>query len=330
MIRTLLLVAICGLIIAHLLTNDTESFANASPFVDPIRTVAQPVGPNTGHHPLDLTELENPKPFHPLSNGTVVSPADADRKVATPYRDLQPETQLDLESDDDPRDLPWIASWSVADSFARQGQNCAVKYIKEGRDGTTIVTTSKSCESGMPHTRAGGRVIIPDSIPEPLRAEIIAHELIHIYQRRNPEAWATFYRRNWSFVFHKAPPSSMPASVVEARRGNPDTFMVPWPCWMGRYWPVPVYTNPKAPSLRDAVTIWWDEWQHKVLLEPPIAWTTFFGHPSQNEHPHEIAAVTIVASDTSTEAGRRLLNWWLTTGLLARSSRNVQDTPQDQ
>jgi len=307
MIQTLLTLAIVGLLVAHLWSL-TQHYTE--PFVNPLDTTPQPVGPNTGKVGLNLNELENPQPFHPLDSGLV----DPQREVATPYLDLRSDDQSDVESDDDPRDLPWIASWSAADRFARQGHNCAVKYIKEGRDGTTIITTSKSCEAGMPHTRSDGRVIIPDSIPEPLRAEIIAHELIHVYQRRSPEPWATFYRRNWSFIFHAAPPASMPASVHEARRANPDTFEVPWPCWMGRWWPVPVYTNPKAPALRDAITVWWDDQQRKVLLEPPPTWTAFFGKPAQDEHPHEIAAVMIVAEDTMSEAGRRLMNWWRSGG----------------
>jgi hypothetical protein len=161
--------------------------------------------------------------------------------------------------------------------------------------------------------------MIPDSIPEPLKAEIIAHELVHIYQRRHFDAWRLFYQRNWSFIIHDKPAASMPASLIEARRSNPDTFGVEWSCWMGRYWPVPIYTSPDQPSLRDAVTVWWDEWQHKILKTPPTQWTTFFGRPSQDEHPHEMAAVMIVAADTSSEAGRRLMNWWRTDGALIRT-----------
>jgi hypothetical protein len=220
-----------------------------------------------------------------------------------------PPPPYDEPQEDDPRDLPWIASWTVADRFARKGQNCSVKYTEKGRD-CTIITTSRSCESGMPHTRAGDRIYIPDSVIEPFRAEILAHERIHLLQRRDPEGWATFYRRNWSFIFYPKPPASMPATVYEAKRGNPDTFEQPWPCWMGRYWPVPVYTNPQAPSLRECVTVWWDEHRQKVLTHPPDQWTAFFGQPSQDEHPHEIAAVMIVAGDTGSEAGRRLMNWW--------------------
>lgn len=321
MIQTLLIMAIVGLAMAHLYT----TMMSQEPFFDfDSRKGKNPVGPATGEDPQDLTLLARPKPFNPLDNVPVMSPPDSRRKVATPYRDLGPDGITDLESDDDPRDLPWIASWSAADTFCRQGHNCAVKYIKEGRDGTNIITTSKSCEAGMPHTRAGDRIIVPDSIPEPFRAEIIAHELIHIYQRREPAPWADFYRRNWSFTLQKTPPPSIPPSIREARRGNPDTFEIPWSCWLGRYWPVPVYTNPQTPDLRDAVTVWWDEREKKVLTEPPANWTAFFGRPSQNEHPHEMSAVMIVAADTSSEAGRRLMNWWRTGGATMIAKRKSQ------
>ena len=246
-----------------------------------------------------------------LDTGIIYSPDDTS---------TNPSAYCDDE--DDPRDLPWIASWSAADRFARQGHNCAIKYTKEGPDGTTIITTSKSCESGMPHTRAGNRIIIPDSIPDPLQAEIIAHELVHIYQRRYPDAWIKFYKNNWSFDFPASPPVGMPASVKEARRSNPDTFTLPWPRWRNRYWPVPVYTDPQFPSLRGAITVWWDAEDSKVMTDPPGGWTAFFGRPTQDEHPHEIAAVLIVAVDTATEAGRRLMSWWRSEGAIIKAPRN--------
>jgi len=346
MIQALLTLAIIGLVVAHFLAKpiSREGFSscrardvtkpkNSSAFLsEGFAPLPQDVGFLTEHSDLEedrdgddhlnLQPLQDPRPYHPMgSRPPPESPADPRRKVATPYRDLKPNDQNDVETDDDPRDLPWIASWSAADRFARQGHNCAVKYTTKGQDGTTIITTSKSCEAGMPHTRAGNRIIIPDSIPEPLRDEIIEHELVHVYQRRFPEPWATFYRRNWSFVLHKAPPASMPASVREARRANPDTFELPWPCWKERIWPVPVYTNPKTPSLREARTVWWDDQQRKLLLEPPAEWTAFFGSQSQDEHPHEMAAVMIVGGDNASEAGRRLMNWWRTGGRLTKSSR---------
>ena len=65
---------------------------------------------------------------------------------------------------DDPRDLPWIASLTPADRAARQGHTCIAKHTGKGPAGTTIIETSHSCEGGMPHTRVGDRIIIPDSV----------------------------------------------------------------------------------------------------------------------------------------------------------------------
>jgi hypothetical protein len=218
------------------------------------------------------------------------------------------------EDEDDPRDLPWFASWSRVDAVARDGQICAPTYVENGPDGTTIITTSPSCESGMPHTRAGDRIVIPSSVTLTDRADVLAHELIHIRQKRHPEAWLKFYRSAWAFTFAPIPPREMPAEIVSARRANPDTWDPrsggPWACWRNRWWPVPVYKNPDAPQLRNCATVWWDSATGEVLTAPPAEWIQFFGRPSQDEHPHEIAAVKIVAEETATEAGRRLLGWF--------------------
>lgn len=227
---------------------------------------------------------------------------------------IHPSMSPDIE--DDPRDLPWIASWSPSDQYARRGQNCVPTYTEVGPDGTTILTTSKTCEEGLPHTRVGDRIIIPDSVLFTDRASVIQHEMVHIYQRRYTKEWTDFYRRNWMFTLHTAPPKEMPKNLQEARRSNPDTWDPamggPWSCWMGRWWPVPIYRNPKTPTLRDAVTVWWDSWKQETLTCSPEGWATFFGNPAQDEHPHELAAVMITKEDTHCEAGRRLRQWWET------------------
>ena len=214
----------------------------------------------------------------------------------------------DMDGGDDPRDLPWIASWSAADKAAREGHNCAVKFTTKGENGTTIITTSRSCEAGLPHTRAGDRIIIPDSVPEALKAEILEHEMYHILQKRDPQKWARFYANSWNFEMYKEP-VGIPDHLVKARRGNPDTWQAPWCCWRSRYWPIPIYTNLAAPSLLNARTVWWDAWTNKRLDSEPEEWLEFFGSVAQPEHPHEISAVLLVAKNRSCEAGRRLDNW---------------------
>ena len=307
MIQTVLLMAIIGLIVSHIWLSIISHKKPTEGFIGP---------------PINVQELAFPHPYRP-ARPTINAPYND--KPYTAYMDFRKGEGNEADMlEDDPRDLPWIASWSKADKFARRGNSCTPIFKVAGPDGSIIETTSKSCESGMPHTRVGDRIIIPDSIPEPLKAEIIGHEMIHIYQRRFPEPWRDFYRKNWSFELHANPPASMPKSVVEARRGNPDTRLAgPWSAWMGRYWPVPVYTNPKAPSLREAVTVWWDTWKNKLLTEPPTEWSAFFGRPTQDEHPNEIAAVMLVQDDYSTEAGRRLMSWWNTTGELLKAKHRA-------
>lgn len=216
--------------------------------------------------------------------------------------------------EDDPRDIPWIASWSPLDRLARKGQICSVTYMEDGPSSTIIQTVHKSCEAGMAHTRADNRIIIPDSIPLPHRDRTIRHEMFHIYQRRNLDAWRIFYQRAWSMQLVSTPPPNLPQSLKDSRRSNPDTWQNPWVVWQGRYWVIPIYQNATNPSLREAQTVWWDAWRQEVLFYPPASWTAFFGTPSQNEHPHELAAVYLTDEERTSEAGRRINDWWNTTG----------------
>jgi hypothetical protein len=219
----------------------------------------------------------------------------------------------------DPDDLPWLKSLSRLDIAARRSHSCTVMGERPGPDGTRLQTVARNCESGMPHTGDGDRIRIPDAIPEALREEIIRHELVHIWQRRHPDAWATFYRRQWSFEFHDDPPSGLPDDVIRMRRSNPDTWRQPWVRWMARWWPIAVYDDAEAPRLREAHTIWWDELRQTVITDPPIDWTAFFGLPSQDEHPHEIAAVFLADNATTSEAARRLQRWWELNGTKIRN-----------
>ena len=155
MIQSVLVIAVIGLAIAHLyiFLSRVEGFAG---------------GP-----------LEKPEPYNPAT----VAETDAHGLPVTPYINIDVAGQ-DIYEEDNPLDLPWIASWSVADQAARRGNNCAPIYTEEGPDGTTIEIVSKSCEGEMPHTKEGDRIVMPDTLSDALRAEVLAHELVHIYQRR--------------------------------------------------------------------------------------------------------------------------------------------------
>jgi hypothetical protein len=223
------------------------------------------------------------------------------------------------DTDDDPRDLPWIASWSHQDRWIRQGQFCAPLSISAGPNDTEIHVVPRSCESGLPHTRPGDRIMISDSTPVAEWPAILKHELVHISQRRHPDTWADFYGRAWAFTVSPVAPPQMPAAIIKARRANPDIFETPWSCWRRRWWPVCIYNTPDTLTLRDAHVVWWDEWKNQISTTPPEEWSLFFGAPAQQEHPHEIAAVMIVAEDTATEAGRRLHTWWGSKGPMLSS-----------
>ena len=277
MIQVVLLMAVIGLVVAHLWVKKVEGFQSKERY--PHLQETEP--------PFGASEPE-------------VSEAPA---VETPAAYVP-------KVDDDPRDLPWIASWSPLDKEARRGHNCTPTYTEAGPSKTTLVTTSKSCESGLPHTRAGDRIVIPDNVSMPDREEVIRHELIHVYQARNPDLWRDFYSKQWAFELFTHPPKDMPASIVTAKRGNPDTFRTPWSCWKGRWWPAAIYNSTTNPTLRNATTVWWDSWKNEISKKAPTEWAAFFGPQSQDEHPHELAAVIITAEDTGYEAGRRLLAWW--------------------
>ena len=225
------------------------------------------------------------------------------------------DTPVLEEEMDNALDLPWLASWSAMDSAARKGQTCTVLSREPGPANTTIEIVSASCEAGMAHTRAGDRIVIPESIPLAARPDTIRHELVHIFQRKKPDVWADFYRRSWSFELFNEPPTGIPKEYVAARRSNPDTWTKPWSCWMGRHWPVQIYKGAQSPQLRESRLMWWDSWRSQMTDTSPEGWTSFFGTQSQEEHPNELSAVLLTADDTATEAGRRLQAWWQSEGL---------------
>ena len=228
-------------------------------------------------------------------------------EAASDHTDMTPDV------DDDGRDIPWITSWSAADKRARRGHNCNPTYKQLGPDNTVIYTTTKSCEDGMPHTRIGGRIYIPDNNSTVVRDEIIRHELIHVEQRRNPTLWTDFYRRSWSFILYTSPPPGLPQNIIDAKRSNPDTWDPAmggqWACWQGRWWPIAIYRDAFNPRLRDVNIVFWDAWKQEAYSQAPQDWFSFFGTPNQTEHPHELSACYIVSGDTQSEAGRRLLTW---------------------
>lgn len=188
----------------------------------------------------------------------------------------------------------WSDSWSDLDRAARKGADCTpiVKvHRKFGDLSAWIWTVPKSCEQGLPHTRAIDVIAIPVDFPEGKLPEVLEHEKIHLLQRQMPETWERFYRIAWNYELFTAPPAGMPLELTDFIRANPDTSHKPWTRWLSRWWSVPVYPSSKNLSLSGSPVLWWDEQDRVIRNTPPEDWIRFFGSGvHQLEHPHEITA----------------------------------------
>jgi hypothetical protein len=200
----------------------------------------------------------------------------------------------------DGRRLPW--SKSRLDEVARAGNSCAVKHtLADSGPGAILAArieiVADNCESGLPHTTDANTIRMTESVwNSPRRDNILAHERVHLEQRRAPDAWKDFYTKAWNYRIQTSPPSSLPLKEIADRiRGNPDIHPERWACWGDRYWFVTVYTDAATPHLTGAQTRVWDEKTGQWLSEAPDTWRATFCLPTgecphQWEHPHELAA----------------------------------------
>jgi len=191
-------------------------------------------------------------------------------------------------------DHDWSNKWSEYDAKAREGADCKPIYRiqrKMGQISTWVWVVPKTCEQGLPHTRAADVIAMPINLPKSRIPSIMEHEKIHLLQRRMPDSWARFYRQKWDYDLYREPPVGMPKDLIKMIRANPDTATDPWCCWRKRWWPVPVYKSISDLSLGGSVVKWWDQNTLKIVAAPPDEWKTFFGSDiHQSEHPHEISA----------------------------------------
>ena len=191
-------------------------------------------------------------------------------------------------------DYDWSNRWSDMDRKARAGHDCRPVYKVQrmlGEISTWIWMVPATCEQGLPHTRGIDVIALPVDLPKPHVARILAHEKIHLLQRMYGPSWKRFYRQKWNYEIYSEPPVGMPPDLITRRRGNPDTTDEPWCCWNRVWWPVAVYKEPLAPTLKDTVIQWWNSETGTIQVNAPDNWLEFFGRGiHQNEHPHEITA----------------------------------------
>ena len=157
--------------------------------------------------------------------------------------------------------------------------------------GTEIVTLHPTAEAGLPHTRPPNLICIPSYYPEEALPKTLAHELVHIDQRRRLYKWNAFFEREgWSEVKDE----EIPERWLSRCRMNPDTIDSRFWAWKGRYIPLPLYEREDKPNLRQVVIHWWDKETGIKQGDPPRLFQERYGRmPSQPEHPRELAAVEV-------------------------------------
>lgn len=156
---------------------------------------------------------------------------------------------------------------------------------------TEIVTMHPTAEAGLPHTRPPNLICMPAYFPEERMAHTLAHELVHIDQRRRKYKWnAYFEREGW----RQLSTDEIPSRWLERSRMNPDTIDERFWAWQGRHVPLPLFEREDKPDLRQVVVQWWDRETGIKQNEAPRSFQERYGAlPSQPEHPRELAAVEL-------------------------------------
>ncbi len=192
----------------------------------------------------------------------------------------------------------------------RTDECTVLQTIRHGDARVEIV--DDACKEGLPHTTGPSTIRMIQRIWSGSRRDhVLAHEQIHLAQRRTVVDWADFYARAWGYKCQRDPPTSIPPDFVARLRPNPDTADTPWAVWRGRYVFFPAFTA--EGSLAGAEVIVWDLENHRQVGIPEEWRTEFCGTgqcPHQYEHPHEISAEWLSAAERPTvPAAQKLFAW---------------------
>ena len=152
-----------------------------------------------------------------------------------------------------------------------------------------IIILTPSADGGMPHTRAPNIICLPAYYPESRLKETLAHELVHISQRKNPQEWS---KRALSEGWMEVSEHDIPAEYVSRCRLNPDTFDSRFWAWEGRHVPLPLFIREEKPELREISLRWWDMSEKRLSSHRPSSFTRKYGNVSDSsaEHPYELWA----------------------------------------
>ena len=152
-----------------------------------------------------------------------------------------------------------------------------------------VVILHPSAEGGMPHTRAGSLICLPAHFPESRIDSTLKHEMVHIWQRKQPSLWTTRLKMDGWEV---ADEDDIPNEWLHRCRLNPDTIANRWFAWKGRYIPLPLFVREDKPDLHDIVVRWYDLDELRVISNVPSSLTQKYGNlgTSSLEHPYELYA----------------------------------------
>jgi hypothetical protein len=152
-----------------------------------------------------------------------------------------------------------------------------------------VVIMHPTADGGMPHTRAGDVICIPAFYPETKLKSTLAHELLHIDQRRRPDEWQ---RALGEIGWEPVRESELPRDLVIRCRLNPDTIARPFWCYRSRWIPLPLFERTDRPALREVQIRWWDRKRQVLLAHLPDG--IHFGDTNTPdvalEHPYELLA----------------------------------------
>ena len=164
---------------------------------------------------------------------------------------------------------------------------------------TKLALITRDIECGLPHTRPG-KICLPN--PQPSH-QLLVHELVHIWQRRDPVGWNGWLLDAWNCFPITTPDAIMRDALME--RFNPDTFYAGWYAYQNVnqcILPLPILKS-KASSITDTDVKFYNvpvqgpaeinpntqiTPQSLVIPKIPIG---LHGH--QLEHPFETAAYII-------------------------------------
>jgi len=166
----------------------------------------------------------------------------------------------------------------------------AKNYTEQWLGNTEIVTMNPTAEAGMPHTRPPNIICMPLYFPDTKKQETLAHEYVHIHQRRKTDEWNRFFQKEgWSRI----DPYELPERMVQRCRMNPDTIDQPFWSWKDRFVPMPLFEREDKPNLRQVVIHWFDKEAGVRQPEAPRSFLEKYGDAPQPEHPRELYAVEI-------------------------------------